>query len=193
MTPAQRHAGEDHTVLRAREQLYAQARARNPARWSGAPRNWTRPGTVWLNPAKPERQGVTENRLITRTTFLTNNGIGFVVGAVTGIVGYRLFSCSPKMSCFVIGDIQGHLDPLPKLLTAAGADPVLTVSGSRATWSTAGRAMPTRCASCAAWAIVRWRCWATTTSTCSRSPAARFRAGGTTRCPTCSMRRIGTS
>lgn len=27
------------------------------------------------------------------------------------------------MSCFVIGDIQGHLDPLPKLLTAAGADP----------------------------------------------------------------------
>ena len=58
VTPTQRHAGEDHTVLRAREQLYAQARARNPARWSGAPRNWTRPGTVWLNPAKPERQAL---------------------------------------------------------------------------------------------------------------------------------------
>ena len=56
VTPAQRHAGEDHEVLSAREQLYAQAKARNPARWSGAPRNWTRPGTVWLNPAKPERQ-----------------------------------------------------------------------------------------------------------------------------------------
>lgn len=58
VTPAQRHAGEDHDVLRAREQLYAQARARNPERWSGAPRNWTRPGTVWLNPAKPERQAL---------------------------------------------------------------------------------------------------------------------------------------
>ena len=32
VTPTQRHAGEDHTVLRAREQLYAQARARNPVR-----------------------------------------------------------------------------------------------------------------------------------------------------------------
>jgi bis(5'-nucleosyl)-tetraphosphatase (symmetrical) len=31
--------------------------------------------------------------------------------------------CRKIMSCFVIGDIQGHLDPLPKLLTAAGADP----------------------------------------------------------------------
>ena len=56
VTPTQRHAGDDHAVLRAREQLYEQARARNPERWSGAPRNWTRPGAVWLNPAKPERK-----------------------------------------------------------------------------------------------------------------------------------------
>ena len=58
VTPTQRHAGDDHAVLRAREQLYEQARARNPERWSGAPRNWTRPGAVWLNPAKPERQAL---------------------------------------------------------------------------------------------------------------------------------------
>jgi putative transposase len=41
VSPAQRHAGEDHAILAARHELYTRARERNPARWSGRTRNWT--------------------------------------------------------------------------------------------------------------------------------------------------------
>ena len=34
VSPAQRHAGEDHAILAARHALYTKARERNPARWS---------------------------------------------------------------------------------------------------------------------------------------------------------------
>ena len=52
VTPAQRHAGEDHAILQARHELYQRARALHPARWSGATRNWTPVGTVTLNPER---------------------------------------------------------------------------------------------------------------------------------------------
>jgi len=35
VSPAQRHAGDDHAILAARHALYLQARELNPARWSG--------------------------------------------------------------------------------------------------------------------------------------------------------------
>jgi len=35
VSPAQRHAGEDHAILAARHELYTRAREANPARWSG--------------------------------------------------------------------------------------------------------------------------------------------------------------
>lgn len=53
VTPAQRHRGEDVAVLAQRDVLYAQARARNPNRWSRNTRNWSPVGSVWLNPEKP--------------------------------------------------------------------------------------------------------------------------------------------
>jgi transposase InsO family protein len=53
VSPAQRHAGEDHAILAARQALYVQARERNPARWSRDIRDWTPIGSVALN---PERQ-----------------------------------------------------------------------------------------------------------------------------------------
>jgi hypothetical protein len=56
VTPAQRHAGEDHSALAARHALYQQARERNPRRWSGRTRNWSPIGAVTLN---PERDSVT--------------------------------------------------------------------------------------------------------------------------------------
>jgi putative transposase len=66
VSPAQRHAGEDHAILAARHELYTRAQALNPARWSGITRNWTPIGAVTLNPerdsivrahtAKPEIQ-----------------------------------------------------------------------------------------------------------------------------------------
>ncbi|WP_419622020.1 hypothetical protein [Thiolapillus sp.] len=55
LTPNQRHEGKDHAILEQRKEVYAAARTRNPARWSGAIRNWDRIENVWLNPPKAIR------------------------------------------------------------------------------------------------------------------------------------------
>jgi putative transposase len=52
VSPAQRHAGEDHAILAARHDLYTRAREAHPARWSGKTRNWTPIGAVTLNPER---------------------------------------------------------------------------------------------------------------------------------------------
>ncbi len=52
VSPAQRHAGDDHAILAARHALYTEARQFNPARWSGATRNWSPAGAVTLNPER---------------------------------------------------------------------------------------------------------------------------------------------
>ncbi len=56
VTPAQRHRGDDVQILAQRHEVYRQAKAANPSRWSGATRNWTRPETMVLNPDKPEEK-----------------------------------------------------------------------------------------------------------------------------------------
>jgi putative transposase len=51
VTPAQRHAGEDTTILALRAAVYEDAKQTHPDRWRGrAIRNWEPVGTVWLNP-----------------------------------------------------------------------------------------------------------------------------------------------
>ena len=52
VTPQQRHSGQDQAILDARHALYLKARERNPARWSGATRNWSLIGPVTLNPER---------------------------------------------------------------------------------------------------------------------------------------------
>jgi putative transposase len=52
VTPAQRHAGGDHELLRKRVKVYEAAKARHPQRWSGATRNWEPITIVYLNPEK---------------------------------------------------------------------------------------------------------------------------------------------
>jgi putative transposase len=52
VSPAQRHAGDDHAILAARHALYIQARDRNPARWARSTRNWAPIGPVTLNPER---------------------------------------------------------------------------------------------------------------------------------------------
>lgn len=52
VSPAQRHAGDDHAILAARHALYTEARQRNPARWSRHTRNWSPMGAVTLNPER---------------------------------------------------------------------------------------------------------------------------------------------
>lgn len=50
VTPQVRHLGADIAQLAKRRQLYADARARNPRRWTREPRDWHRPQVVMLNP-----------------------------------------------------------------------------------------------------------------------------------------------
>ena len=52
VSPAQRHAGHDVTILAARRELYEQARQRHPARWSGNTRDWSPITVVTLNPER---------------------------------------------------------------------------------------------------------------------------------------------
>jgi transposase InsO family protein len=52
VTPAQRHAGQDHRLLDARHAVYQNARDRNPRRWSGQTRNWEPIAVVTLNPER---------------------------------------------------------------------------------------------------------------------------------------------
>jgi putative transposase len=52
VSPQQRHAGQDEAILAARHALYAQARQRTPARWSGKTRDWSHIGAVTLNPER---------------------------------------------------------------------------------------------------------------------------------------------
>jgi transposase InsO family protein len=56
VTPAQRHAGHDAEILARREQVYRDAKARHPQRWSGDIRNWRPVGDVHLNPVKGETE-----------------------------------------------------------------------------------------------------------------------------------------
>ena len=60
VSPAQRHAGNDHAILAARHEVYLKARERNPARWSGDTRNWAPIGPVTLN---PERDSIIKTHL----------------------------------------------------------------------------------------------------------------------------------
>ena len=52
VSPAQRHAGDDAAILAARHALFLKARDLNPARWSGATRDWSPTGPVTLNPKR---------------------------------------------------------------------------------------------------------------------------------------------
>ena len=52
VTPSQRHAGQDRTLLEERAAVYALARHANPLRWSGNARDWSRVEQVNLNPEK---------------------------------------------------------------------------------------------------------------------------------------------
>jgi len=60
VSPQQRHAGQDKAILAARHAVYLQARQRQPARWSGATRDWSHIGAVTLN---PERDVVIEQEV----------------------------------------------------------------------------------------------------------------------------------
>jgi transposase InsO family protein len=52
VTPAQRHSGQAEAILTRREQVYHEARSRNPRRWSRDIRNWNLNDRVWLNPER---------------------------------------------------------------------------------------------------------------------------------------------
>jgi putative transposase len=49
VTPSSRHNGEDLNLLIKRKEVYAKAKLKNPARWSGSVRNWDQNKNVYLN------------------------------------------------------------------------------------------------------------------------------------------------
>ncbi len=53
VTPDDRHFGREEAILAERHRIYERARHRRPDRWSGATRNWTTAGPVYLNPQPP--------------------------------------------------------------------------------------------------------------------------------------------
>ena len=55
VTPAQRHEGVDKEILSRRDELYKQAREKNPSRWSGKTRDWSEIREVRLNPDNCEK------------------------------------------------------------------------------------------------------------------------------------------
>jgi transposase InsO family protein len=54
VSPAERHAGQDLQILARRHELYQQAQAIHPRRWSRHTRNWQPIATVTLNPERDE-------------------------------------------------------------------------------------------------------------------------------------------
>lgn len=52
LTPYQRHNGLSQDILEQRRQIYEQAKASHPERWSGGIRDWTLDEEVWLNPER---------------------------------------------------------------------------------------------------------------------------------------------
>ncbi len=50
VTPSQRHEDLDKEILSRRDEVYREARRKNPTRWSGQTRNWSPAEEVWLNP-----------------------------------------------------------------------------------------------------------------------------------------------
>jgi putative transposase len=52
VTPDDRYFGRDAAILAARHRVYSRARAKHPARWSGATRDWSPAPIVTLNPSQ---------------------------------------------------------------------------------------------------------------------------------------------
>ncbi len=59
VTPVSRHCGEEQVILLKRKEAYEEARKKNPNRWSGGIRNWSRITEVRLNPSKRDQEAGT--------------------------------------------------------------------------------------------------------------------------------------
>lgn len=59
VTPEDRHAGREATMLEGRREVYERARRRRPERWARGIRTWEPVGDVTLNPAARERAALT--------------------------------------------------------------------------------------------------------------------------------------
>lgn len=61
LTPNQRHDGTSEQIFEQRTQVYEQAKALHPERWSRETRNWTLEDEAWLNPERISKN-ITENK-----------------------------------------------------------------------------------------------------------------------------------
>lgn len=63
VTPAQRHNGEDVTILEQRKRVYEEAKRKHPERWSGKTRNWVHEPVVKLNPGNEQPPEVARKKV----------------------------------------------------------------------------------------------------------------------------------
>ena len=63
VTPESKHTNKDIDILNKRDVVYAQAKAKNPNRWSGKTRDWRPIECVKLNNLKRENSSNTTNEL----------------------------------------------------------------------------------------------------------------------------------
>lgn len=61
VTPASKHRGDDREILKKRDLVYQEARAKNPSRWPKKTRNWSCVEVVQLNCLKKEDESITNN------------------------------------------------------------------------------------------------------------------------------------
>jgi putative transposase len=65
VSPAPKHEGNDIAILAARDVVFAKAKERNPARWSGPTRDWRPVKVVTLN---PENEAIVQAHLMAQQT-----------------------------------------------------------------------------------------------------------------------------
>ena len=63
VTPESKHNGIDVEILKRREEIYKNARQKNPNRWSKKIRNWSAVASVKLNPLKEKIKSSTKEKL----------------------------------------------------------------------------------------------------------------------------------
>lgn len=63
LTPNQRHEGLSDRIFEKRKQVYEQAKALHPERWSGDTRDWTLEDEVWLNPERTNEESIKNQRI----------------------------------------------------------------------------------------------------------------------------------
>lgn len=95
VTPDDRHAGKDASILAQRHTVYEAARTKNPERWAKSTRNWTPVDEVYLNPDSGEE--------VTTTSGAASAAQHQPITSATVPVAVALKECAKRMRATATG------------------------------------------------------------------------------------------